>query len=101
MQLVRFADAATFYHHAQEFLLRAEAAHCLTIGICNALIAQPDYSPDPPYLATVELDGRIVATAVRTPPYNVVLSLISQVHLTVQVMGTLVDDLRTAYGDTL
>jgi predicted GNAT family acetyltransferase len=101
MQLVRFAEAAAFYQHAREFLMRHEAAHCLPIGICNTLMAQPDYSPEPPYLATVKQDDRIIATAVRTAPYNVVLSLIPEVKLTTFVIARLVDDLRVAYGDTL
>jgi predicted GNAT family acetyltransferase len=99
MELVRFADPAAYYQHAQAFLLAHEAEHCLPIGICTTLIAQPEYSRESPYLAVVQNGDQVVATALRTPPYNVVLSLIADEVLP-QAVELLARDLYVTY-DTL
>ena len=69
MDLRRFDDAATFLGRAGDFLLAREAEHNLLLGICAELRRRPDYyGGDPPYLATVEAGGAVVAVAVRPPP---------------------------------
>lgn len=75
MELRRFDDAATFYGDAGEFLLEHEAEHNLILGICMRLVANSARSGNPPYLATVHAGGAIIAVAVMTPPWNLVLSL--------------------------
>jgi predicted GNAT family acetyltransferase len=99
MDLVRFADPAAFYQHAQAFLLAHEAEHCLALGICSTLIAQPDSSREVPYLAVVQAGDRVVAAAIRTPPHNLVLSLIADDALP-QAVELLARDLYATY-DTL
>ncbi len=96
MELVRFADPAAYYQHAQTFLLAHEAQHCLPIGLCTTLITQPDTSREPPYLAVVQDGDQVVAAAVRTPPHNVVLSLIADAVLP-QAVELLARDLYTTY----
>jgi predicted GNAT family acetyltransferase len=99
MELVRFADPAAYYQHAQAFLLAHEAQHCLPIGICTTLMAQPEYAREPPYLAVVQHGDHVVAAALRTPPHNVVLSLIAD-EILPQAVELLARDLNETY-DTL
>ncbi len=77
MKLQRFDDVRAFAQRAEPFLLANEAAHCLALGLLTTLRAQPDaFGLDAPYYALVEDDaGAIVQTAMRTPPFNVILSL--------------------------
>jgi GNAT superfamily N-acetyltransferase len=70
----RFATAAEFLDAAGPFLGEREAEHNLIFGICANLVADPGFPSAPPYLAAVRTDGRVTATAVMTPPWNVVLS---------------------------
>ena len=75
MELQRFADVASFYGRSEPFLLQREAEHNLILGICAVLKYRPDtYGDGPPYFATVEDGGVVLAAAVRTPPHNLVLS---------------------------
>jgi hypothetical protein len=74
VRLQHFSDPAVFYEHVEPFLLRREAEHNLILGICTELIRNPDRYPEPPYLAAAERDARVVGVAVRTPPYNLLLS---------------------------
>lgn len=78
MRLRRFDDVATFRARAEPFLLAHEAAHCLQLGILATLSEQPAEYPLPPYLALVEEGEHVAAVAVRTPPYNLVLSLLRE-----------------------
>jgi uncharacterized protein len=74
MKLNRFENPTQFYERVKEYLLREEAHHYLLLRICDRLIFHPQYYDDPPYLATVEVDGDIFAVAMRTPPHNLLLS---------------------------
>ncbi|HLA17580.1 MAG TPA: hypothetical protein VJZ72_11855, partial [Candidatus Limnocylindrales bacterium] len=70
----RFADAPALVGRAGGWLEEREAEHNLIFGICSTLAEDPSTSEGPPLLATVEVDGTVVAVALRTPPWNVVLS---------------------------
>jgi len=59
---------------AGDFLAAREAEHNLMLGIVSSLSGDRDAYEGPPLLATVRDDGNVVAAAVRTPPYNLVLS---------------------------
>lgn len=75
MQLHRFNDVAAFYERAENYLLQHEAHHNLLLGLCSALLDDPQrYGPLPPHMATVEEDGEIEAVTLMTPPHNLVLS---------------------------
>lgn len=78
MKLHRFEDASQFYERVKDYLLSQEALHCLLLGICNTLIHDPQQYDCQPYLATVEMDGKIVAVAMRTPPRRLILSKIEK-----------------------
>lgn len=78
MRVERHQDVRAFFERVESFLLRNEAAHNLLIGFRAALERDPHaYGSADPYLAAVVDDtGEVVAAAVRTPPYNLVLSLV-------------------------
>ena len=72
-QVERHGSAAAFLGVAGDFLVEREAEHNLIFGICATLAADPGYTSDP-YLATVSTAGRVVAAAIMTPPWNLLLS---------------------------
>lgn len=77
MQLRRFDKAIDFYERAETFLVAHEAHHNLILGLCATLIHDPWRYEQPPYLATVEEQGRVVAAALMTPPHRLTLSQMS------------------------
>jgi len=77
VRLQRFDAAADFHAQAEAFLARREAEHNLLLGICAGLIAHPERTERPPYLATVDHEGEVVVAAVMTPPRAPVLSLLA------------------------
>lgn len=74
MTVHRFTDARGFCRRAYEFLMRDEASHNLMLGLCTALADCALPARPATYLATVEAAGQVLGAAVRTPPYNVILS---------------------------
>lgn len=74
MQLRRFDSLQAFCDRAEEYLLQYEAEHNLLLGILHTLRHYPERYPEPPYLVIVEADNRVLAVAIRTPPYKLVLS---------------------------
>ena len=73
MFVVCHQTADSFLARAQSVLELNEAANNLMIGVAIRLRECPDRVKTPPYLATVEDDGRLLAAAVMTPPYRIVL----------------------------
>ncbi len=73
MRLVRYESAPAFLARAQAWLEQDEAANNLILGIAVRLAEHPDRIKQPPYLATVERDGDLLAAAVMTPPHRVIL----------------------------
>ena len=74
MELRRFAGVGDFLEAAGPFLVAREAEHCLILGVTSNLRDAPEEFAAAPYLATVSAGGRIVAVAMQTPPFNLVLS---------------------------
>ncbi|MGZ6545341.1 MAG: GNAT family N-acetyltransferase [Actinomycetota bacterium] len=70
----RLPDVETFLAQAGPFLAEREAEHNLVFGICSQLVRDPRAFGEAPYLAIEEDGGRIVGAAIRTAPYNLVLS---------------------------
>jgi predicted GNAT family acetyltransferase len=97
MRLTRFEDPAAFYAQAEAFLLGHEAEHNLMLGLCASLIQQPGYY-DAPYLAVVADADEMVAAALRTPPHNLVLSLIPDAARTTAALDLIARDTHTLYG---
>jgi uncharacterized protein len=72
LQLQRFDGVDEFLSVAGDYLVAREAEHNLILGICSSLQRSPYETP--PYLAAVRRDGHVVAAAIRTPPWQLVLS---------------------------
>ena len=76
MAVVRqFDDVHDFGELAEPYWMRDEARHNLEIGICGRVAREPHaYGDEPPYMAVV-LDGeRVTGAAIRTPPFNLLVS---------------------------
>jgi predicted GNAT family acetyltransferase len=74
MRLRRFEHVDDFLETAGSFLGEREAEHNLIFGVCSDLRDTPDIFTAPAYMATV-LDGdRVVAAALQTPPFQLILS---------------------------
>jgi len=71
---VRFPDVERFLDRSGPFLKAREAEHNLQLGVCSVLRIDPDAYDGPPYLTTVEADGAVVAVAMRTPPFQLLVS---------------------------
>jgi predicted GNAT family acetyltransferase len=74
MKVVRYATVGDFHGRAGTWLAAREAEHNLILGITSSIEADASLSEDAPYLAVVTDDARIAGVAIRTPPYNLVLS---------------------------
>lgn len=99
MDLQRFADVGAFYDVAGDFLVAREAEHNLILGICGALRDDPQAYPRTPYLVTVSADGRVVAAAIQTPPFRLVLSEVDDRRAIELLAGDVVDrDLPGVFG---
>jgi predicted GNAT family acetyltransferase len=76
MKLRRFEDAKQFDEEVKEYLLKQEALHNLQLGIIHTLIYHSLMYQSQAYLVSVEVEKDIVAVAMRTPPYPLLLSKI-------------------------
>ena len=74
MRLHKSDSIDKFWNKTQTYLVQNEAENNLLLAIVNTLLHNPERYPDPPYLAMVEIDGEVVATAIRTPPRKLLLS---------------------------
>jgi uncharacterized protein len=73
MELSELSRPDLFLADASPLLLRDEARHNLIFGICATLVETPDaYAAF--HLWTVEDAGDLVAAAVMTPPFNIVVA---------------------------
>ncbi|HEU5404800.1 MAG TPA: GNAT family N-acetyltransferase [Gaiellaceae bacterium] len=73
MEVVRLDDATAFLAEAEPLLLADEARHNLILGIAGTIRDTPDLYPLRS-LWLVRDAGEVVAAALRTPPYNLILA---------------------------
>jgi hypothetical protein len=73
MHAERLKDAADFLTEAGPLLLADEARHNLILGVAGTIRDSPDVYPLRS-LWLVRKEGRPVAAAIRTPPYNLILA---------------------------
>ena len=69
MKLEHFENLQLYYQTVKDYLLQQEALHCLILGLCSS-----ESLSEQPYLTVVTQDGSISSTAMRTPPYQLILS---------------------------
>ena len=74
MQLRRYDRVDDFLAAATPFLVEREAEHNLIFGVAETLREDPDQYTGPPYLAAVSDGERVVAVAIQTPPWRLILS---------------------------
>lgn len=99
MQLRRFDGVDAFLAAAGEFLAAREAEHNLILGICSNLRERPESYTAAPYLATVRAGDRIVAAALQTPPFQLILSEVDDpAAILLLAQDLLVRDLPGALG---
>ncbi len=94
LRLTRPADVDAFLALAGPFLTAREAEHNLMLGMATNLRTR-GYSADPPYFAVVSAGERVVAAALRTPPFKLVLSLVDDR----EALRLLADDAVREYPD--
>jgi len=78
MQLRRFDNPIAFCDQAEPFLQQNEVVHNLLLRICQQF-REVNPRLQPSYLAVVEVGEQIVAVAIRTPPFPLVLSMVEDV----------------------
>ncbi len=74
LRLRRHGSADALLADSGDFLAAREAEHNLLLGIAGTLRADPAIYPETPYLADVRDATGIRLVAIRTPPFNLVLS---------------------------
>ncbi|HEY6056522.1 MAG TPA: GNAT family N-acetyltransferase [Candidatus Limnocylindrales bacterium] len=74
MRLQLFGSITEFLAVAGDFLVAREAESNLLLGIAGTLRDHPQVYPEPPYLAVVSDQSGVVLVAIRTPPFDLVLS---------------------------
>ena len=94
MQLERHPDAASFLERAGAFLLEREAQHNLILGLTSRLRTEPRLYGEEPYFATVLDGGRVVGVTMRTPPHNLILSMIDDDR----ALDLIAEDAREVFG---
>ena len=77
MQLIRFEDPHDYYATVAPFLYQSEARYNLILSILHSLTSGNDYQDHPPYMALVENKDQPIMLAVRTPPYGLLLTEIT------------------------
>jgi hypothetical protein len=93
LRLDRYRRATDFLADAGAWLTEREAEHNLILGIASGLEDDETSATDePPYLALVRDDARPVAAALRTPPWNLLLSEVDDPA----ALAVLADDLAGA-----
>lgn len=79
IRIESFATVDAFLARTSPFLETREAEHNLLFGIASHVRTDPNaYGPRPPVFAAAEVDGRVVAAAMRTPPWNLIVSLVDE-----------------------
>jgi predicted GNAT family acetyltransferase len=91
MRLRRFASVGDFLDAAGSFLVEREAEHNLIFGICASLRETPEAYSGPPYLATVADGERVVAAAIQTPPFRLILSEVDDPAAIELIVGDVLD----------
>jgi uncharacterized protein len=78
MRLDRYTRVDDFLAAAGDFLTSREAEHNLILGISSSLVGSPDRYDGPTYQAVISAVDRVVMAALRTPPYNLILSEVDE-----------------------
>lgn len=94
MRLERHADASSFLERAGDFLIEREAEHNLILGLSGPLRTDPRLYGEDPYFASVSDGECVVGVTMRTPPHNLILSLIDDDG----ALALIAEDAREVFG---
>jgi predicted GNAT family acetyltransferase len=94
VQLERHPDATSFLERAGDFLLEREAQHNLILGLSSRLRTEPRLYGEDPYFASVSESDRVVGVVMRTPPHNLILSMIDDDR----ALDLIAEDAREVFG---
>ena len=92
MVITTYEHACDFLAHAQAELERNEVLNSLPLGIALRLQRFPERIKSPPYLATIEEEGKLILMAVMTPPFGLVVTS-NQMDVVGEAPSLLVHDL--------
>jgi uncharacterized protein len=94
MRLERHPDATSFLERTRDFLLGREAQHNLILGLSSRLRTDPRLYGEDPYFASVLEGDRVVGVTMRTPPHNLILSMIDDDR----ALDLIAADVRVVFG---
>jgi len=97
VEVVKLADPATFLAEAGPLLLADEARHNLILGIAGTIRDSPDHYPARS-LWLVREAGEVVAAALRTSPYNLILAGPRSEEALAALAGGIAEDLPGVVG---
>ncbi len=89
VRVERYAHPQTFLDSASPFLAEREAEHNLILAIAATLLVDPARMGGDVYLAAIRRGSTVVAAAVMTPPFNIVVSCTDDD----EALGALIRDL--------
>lgn len=97
----RWPSVHDFLGAARDFLAAREAEHCLLFGLSDVIAAHPEVYADPRFWTVHDAD-RVVGAALRTPPHNVVLSVLDDPRFVAALAADILasDDPPGAMGPT-
>lgn len=96
LTLERLPDVQQFERHARAFLMQREAENNLVLGLITGLAGGRTFGPRAPYFAVVRSGGAVVAAAIRTPPFKLLLT--AGTHP--DAVPLILDDVLRAMPDT-
>jgi len=73
MRLTSYQEAEAFLDATLPVLLRDEEKNNLIVSVATQVREGRQYGEEPPLFLTVDVADEIVAAAIRTPPYNMIL----------------------------
>lgn len=73
MRLTSYKEAEAFLDVALPVLLRNEEKNNLIVGVATQVREGRQYGEEPPLFLTVDDADEVIAAAIRTPPYNMIL----------------------------
>jgi len=91
MRLQRFTEVDEFLGVAGAFLGAREAEHNLIFGVCSSVRETPEAYTGPPYFAVVTDGDIVVAAAIQTPPFRLVLSEVDDPEAIEVLVGDVAD----------
>lgn len=105
IEVVRHAGPGAFLHRAEGWLLEAEDRHNLILGLAYGLAAGAlEGRPSEPdrFFSTVEIDGSVHGSVLRTPPHKVLMTDLPEGAAAPLVarLSELYDDIPAVLGPT-